>query len=282
MSDTFEGKVAVITGAASGIGFGLAEHAAGIGMRLVMADVEEVALRDSAERLRGTGAEVRHVVTDVSSEASVMSLAATTNEYFGPVSLLCNNAGVNSPGPTWELTRADWEWVLGVNLWGVIHGIRAFVPDMVARNEGYVVNTSSMGGLLISPQIAPYSASKHGVIAISETMWRELADAGSNVGVSVVCPGYVSTRLLDSKRNWLDRFGAPLKPLPERVPATDAPPAAQKLDGMAPSEAARIIFDAVAARQFWILTHPEQYASAVRERFDGVIEAHDPTRFKFA
>ncbi len=206
--DDLEGKVAVVTGAASGIGRALADRWADSGMKVVLADVEEGPLDAARDELDARGADVLAVRTDVSDAAQVDALAAATLDHFGGVHLVCNNAGVGGGGPMWEAGIEDWEWVLGVNLWGVIHGIRAFVPHLVAQDEGHVVNTASIAGFAYAPMMGPYNASKAAVVAISETLKAELALHGSNVGVSVLCPGWVNTRIMDSDRN---RPGGPVQ-----------------------------------------------------------------------
>ncbi len=199
--DDLEGKVAVVTGAASGIGRALAERWATEGMKVVLADVEEGPLDAARDELDASGADVLAVRTDVSDGGQVDALATATLEHFGAVHLVCNNAGVGGGGLSWEATREDWDWVLGVNLWGVVHGIRAFVPHLVAQDEGHVVNTASIAGFAYAPMMGPYNASKAAVVAISETLKAELAMQGSAVGVSVLCPGWVNTRIMDSDRN---------------------------------------------------------------------------------
>jgi NAD(P)-dependent dehydrogenase (short-subunit alcohol dehydrogenase family) len=206
--DEFEGKVAVVTGGASGIGFAMAQRFAAEGMRIVLADIEETALEGATKQLVDTGAEVLAVPTDVSVPSSVEALAAAARERFGTFHVVCNNAGVGGHGFTsWSGPREEWEWVLGVNLWGVIDGIRAFVPTLVEQNEGHVVNTASVAGLAAIPFMSPYNTSKHAVLAISEALFHELAMTGSAVKVTVLCPGFVNTRIHESVRNWLDRLG---------------------------------------------------------------------------
>ena len=201
------GKVAVVTGGASGIGRALAERFVAEGMRLVLADIEEKALAGAAEELGAAGATVVPVVTDVSKEASVMALADRAYAELGAVHVLCNNAGVATGGLSWELTEADWQWTLGVNLWGVIHGVRAFVPRMIAGgDDGHVVNTASMAGLLSAPFMGPYNASKFAVVTISEVLHHELAMTGAKVKVSVLCPGFVATQIGESDRNRPDEL----------------------------------------------------------------------------
>jgi NAD(P)-dependent dehydrogenase (short-subunit alcohol dehydrogenase family) len=276
------GRVAVVTGAASGIGLGLASRAAAEGMHVVMADIERAALDEAAAGVEASGAKALPVVTDVSDATSVQQLAAKAEEAFGPVWLVCNNAGVAGGGLAWELGHDTWEWVLGVNLWGVIHGIAAFVPGMVARGEGHVVNTASMAGLLASPGMAAYCASKHAVVAISESLYRDLELTGSQVGVSVLCPGFVNTRIADAARNWPARLGPP--PAVDDTPIADLVRAALEAriaGGMPPAEVADKVFDAVVTRRFWVLPHADEYAAHVRSRFANAVEGRNPDPFQF-
>lgn len=205
--EDLEGKVAVVTGAASGIGRALADRWADTGMRVVLADVEEGPLGVARDELDARGVDVLAVGTDVSDPDQVDALAAATLDHFGAVHVVCNNAGVGGGGPTWELTRQDWDWILGVNLWGVIHGIRAFVPHLVAQDEGHVVNTASIAGFAYAPMMSAYNASKAAVVALSETLKTDLELQGSAVGVTVLCPGWVNTRIMDADRN---RPGGPV------------------------------------------------------------------------
>lgn len=224
------GQVAVVTGAASGIGLALAAALAEAGLRVVLADVEAAALDAAASDLRARGHDVLTAVTDVSHYPELKSLRERTLATFGRVDILVNNAGVVGPwGPCWELDERDWVWTLGVNLWGVVHGIRAFVPAMVAQRRGHVVNVASMGGLLALPGNAPYAASKHAVVAITEGLATELAGQQAGVGATVVCPGQVPTRIRDSARNRpaylssaapLSSWG-PAGPPPQSVSAAD-------------------------------------------------------------
>jgi NAD(P)-dependent dehydrogenase (short-subunit alcohol dehydrogenase family) len=276
------GRVAVVTGAASGIGLGLAAKAAALGMQVVMADIEKVALDEAAAEVSGLGTKVLPITTDVSDTASVEQLAAAAEAAFGPVWLLCNNAGVAGGGLTWEISPSTWQWVLGVNMWGVIHGIAAFLPGMVERGEGHVVNTASMAGLLASPGMAPYTASKHAVVGISETLYRDLELMGSGVGVSVLCPGFVNTRIGEADRNWPSRLGPP--PVAQDTPMAEMVREALQArlaGGTPPSEVADEVFDAVADRRFWILPHADEYAAYVRARFDNSVEGRNPEPFQF-
>src|SRR5579871_852581 len=212
----FRDRVAVVTGAASGIGRALAERFAAAGMKVVLADVERQALAAAERALASGGARVLAVPTDVSKASDVEALAQRTLEAFGAVHVVCNNAGVSVGGLAWEVTLADWEWILGVNLWGVIHGIRTFVPILLRQGEeGHVVNTASMAGLVSGPGIAPYNATKHTVVTLSEALHHELGMAsGGKVKVSVLCPGWVNTRILDADRNRPATLGdaTPIRP----------------------------------------------------------------------
>jgi NAD(P)-dependent dehydrogenase (short-subunit alcohol dehydrogenase family) len=196
------GQVAVVTGGASGLGFALAEAFAQRELKLVVADVEAGALTAAVARIEELGAEVIGRTTDVGSPEQVDALAAATLDRFGRVDVVCNNAGVSTLGPRmWEVPLADWEWVLRVNLGGVINGIRAFVPHFVAQGTGHVVNTASMAGVSVPPMHGPYLASKHAVVALSESLALELSSVAPEVGVTVVCPGVVATNIQHSDRN---------------------------------------------------------------------------------
>jgi NAD(P)-dependent dehydrogenase (short-subunit alcohol dehydrogenase family) len=199
----FSGKVAVITGGASGIGRALAKRCAAEGMRLVLADVEDKGLHQTADELQAAGAQVLVVKTDVSKVSQVEALAEKAFAISGEVTLLFNNAGVSSGGKSaWESSLVEWEWVLGVNLWGVIYGIRAFLPKMLEQEHGgYIVNTASLAGLVSYPGSAVYNVSKHGVVTLSETLYQELAQRHPKVLVSVLCPGLVNTRIMEAARN---------------------------------------------------------------------------------
>src|SRR5213079_1196074 len=195
-------KVAVVTGAASGIGRALAGKSAQEGMKVVLADVEESALKQAEAELQASGAQVLAVRTDVSQADEVEALAKITFETYGAVHLLFNNAGVGAGTTVWESSLADWQWVLGVNLWGVIYGIHYFVPRMLAQDsEGHIVNTASAAGLISSPGAGIYKVSKHGVVTLSETLALELAVRGAKLKASVLCPEFVNTRIFDAERN---------------------------------------------------------------------------------
>lgn len=274
----FKNKVAVITGAASGIGRALAEQSAREGMKVVLADVEGAALAEAADALRQTGAKILPVVTDVSRAADVHTLADRAWSEFGGVHLLCNNAGVAGRSCLWEAPLADWEWVVGVNLWGVIHGVHAFVPRMLEQpDEGHIVNTASVAGLISVPGLAIYNVTKHAVVTLSETLLHELTERQARIGVSVLCPSYVNTRLDEAERNRPAHLPAP--------PPADAA-AAQALgegirhrlrSGLSPQRVAEIVFAGIRERRFYLFTHPES-KELMRQRFAEILEEHNPTR----
>jgi NAD(P)-dependent dehydrogenase (short-subunit alcohol dehydrogenase family) len=275
----FKNKVAVITGAASGIGRGVAKHCAQEGMQVVLADVEQEALRRAEQELRSTGATVLAVPTDVSKAGEVKALAQKTLDTYGGVHLLFNNAGVSGGNTIWESTLADWEWVLGVNLWGVIHGLRVFVPIMLAQDvECHIVNTASIAGLLSYHPTATYQVTKHAVVALSEQLYFSLALRAAKVKTSVLCPGWVNTQIMDSERN---RPVALRNPDPDQLlnPVYEAMlqygrQAVQA--GMSPSTVAEQIFSAIREDKFYILTHPE-FRPNIQERMQNILKEHNPT-----
>jgi NAD(P)-dependent dehydrogenase (short-subunit alcohol dehydrogenase family) len=268
----FSGRVAVVTGAASGIGRALAERCAAEGMRLVLADVEVAALEATATELRSGGSQVLAVRTDVSEPEAVEELARRAFENFGGVHLLCNNAGVfgGRAAPIWEATLNDWRWILGVNVWGVIHGLRSFVPRMLdAGEEGWIVNTASMGGLV--PGGSPYGVSKHAVVALSEALYSHLHEAREGrIGCSVLCPIYVKTQILRAARNRpADLTDAEVRP------SAPSPRGGRIENGQPPSEIADAVFDGIRAEQFYIWPGDE-VDHIVRTRFDHILERSNP------
>jgi NAD(P)-dependent dehydrogenase (short-subunit alcohol dehydrogenase family) len=273
----FKDKVAVITGAASGIGRALAERGAHEGMKVVLADVDGDALTATAAALQATGAPVLAVVTDVSKAQAVDALAQRTLAAFGAVHLLCNNAGVWAGVSAWDSALADWEWVLGVNLWGVIHGLHTFVPLMLAQGtEGHIVNTASMAGLLTGRGPAVYRVSKHAVVALSEMLCHQLAQQEAKVKVSVLCPGGVDTQILNAARTRPAHLPAtgPLRPEEEAVrKATQR----RVQTGMSPRHVAECVFRAIVADKFYVLTDPAAKAW-VRTRMEDILEERNPTR----
>ncbi|HEX7094543.1 MAG TPA: SDR family NAD(P)-dependent oxidoreductase [Acidimicrobiales bacterium] len=276
--ESLDGKTAVITGGASGMGRAFAERFAKAGMRIVIGDVEDAALEKAVAELREAGAEVIGQRTDVSSEDDMRSLARRAFDEYGRVNLVCLNAGVGGGnGPIETLTTADWQWTLGVNLWGIIHGIAAFLPHLKEHGDGHIVITASIAGLTSFPGAAPYNTSKHAAIAIAETMFSELRDAGSTVGVTCLCPGIVNTRIIESERNRpeaLRRPHIPEEPTPDRVQLHKA---VLEIFGQAkpPHEVAELVHDAVLARQFWVFTD-EVYTPSIHERLDSIRNRTDP------
>ena len=206
--DEFEGKVAVVTGGASGIGAAMAAAFAARGMKLVLADIEPGPLEETAHALRGDGADVFAVTADVSRAADVERVGQAAIDTFGALHVACNNAGVGSGGATWEVDLSTWEWVLGVNLMGVVHGLRSFTPRIIASGGGHIVNTASMAGLTSPAFMSPYNVSKHAVVTMSESMYVELEMLHPEVGISVLCPGWVQTRINESDRNQPDDVAA--------------------------------------------------------------------------
>ena len=277
--ESLQGKVAVVTGAASGIGRGMADRFAAAGMKVVLADVEEGALAAATRAIVDTGAEAEAVTCDVSSRAAVDALAEATTSRFGGVHVVCNNAGVaGGMGPLWETTSKDWEWVLGVNLMGVVHGIQAFVPLMLDQGgEGHVVNTSSVLGLS-SGGGSIYSVTKHAVTRLSEGLLNDLKGAGSTIGVSVLCPGLIATQIVSSDRNRPEG-------LRNEVDAAVAEDAAKQREamqdfflseGMSPAEVADMVVDAITADRFYVLTHPDMIKPHVEARLRAVLDGTDP------
>ena len=267
-------KVAVITGAASGIGRGLAERFAVEGMKVVIADVEEAPLAALEADLSAKGATVLTVKTDVSNPTAVENLAVQTLDAFGAVHILCNNAGVVCSRPIWEHTLADWEWVLGVNLWGVIHGIRAFVPRMLEQGEAcHIVNTASILGLVRGSGEGIYKVSKHGVVALSETLADELAQKGANIQVHVLCPGWVRTGILEAARNRPDVLQNPTERTHPQEPIIGGSrnTRAEMEAGLSPAEVAERVYDAIQDGTFYIHTHPEHKAW-IRERMKRILK----------
>jgi NAD(P)-dependent dehydrogenase (short-subunit alcohol dehydrogenase family) len=264
MMDDLTGRTAVITGAASGLGRAMAERMAAEGMRLVLADIEPGPLDDLARALGDAGTEVVTQVTDVSRADDIDRLAEVAFDHFPAVDVLCNNAGVVKRARSWQLTRDDWRWVLGVDLWGVIHAVRAFVPRMLEQaGGGHIVNTASMSGLLPIPNLAAYSVAKAGVVALSEALQLDLDAEGATIGVSVLCPGFIATRITDSERN-----------RPAGLAATAPVPAVARTTAgvqatMDAAEVAGHVLDAIRANRFWILTH-DAYRDVIRDRAAGI------------
>ena len=265
--DDLRDRVAVVTGAASGIGRAVAACLAREGTAIVLADIEEPALERAARELAESGAEVHAVVTDVSSLADIERLAAETMTRFGRVHILHNNAGVVAAGPIAELALATWEWVLGVDLWSVVYGVRTFLPLIREAGEGHIVSTASTAGLQSAAGIAPYNVAKFGVVALSETLALELA--GSPIGVSVLCPGAVDTRIVEADRNRPDRVAAEHRTSAVEIEFKERAGKVLATQGMAPAAVAELVLEAIHAKRFWILTHPS-WTNVLRERVEAM------------
>ena len=280
---TFQGRTAVITGAASGFGLEAARIAAREGMKVVMADVQQDALEKAVAEVRELGAQVVGFRLDVSNAAEVEALAETTTAAFGVPHFVFNNAGVGAGGLIWENTAKDWEWVVGVNLMGVAHGVRVFTPLMLAAAqadpgyEGHIVNTASMSGLQNAPNMGVYNATKHAVVAISETLYHDLALVTDQISCSVLCPFFVPTAINNSERN------RPAGMRDEAAQPTRSQLIAQAMSdkavGSGKVTAAQLmqqVFDAMRERRFYIYSHPHALAS-VQRRMEDVIQGRNPT-----
>jgi NAD(P)-dependent dehydrogenase (short-subunit alcohol dehydrogenase family) len=242
-------------------------------MKVVLADVEPAALATAARELAAAGAETLAVPTDVARADDVDALARRTLERFGGVHVVCNNAGVALAAPIWEHSLEDWRWLLGVNLWGVVHGVRTFVPLMLeAKTPGHIVNTASVAGLTSAPGLGAYNVSKHAVVTLSETLAKDLTMIGASIKVSVLCPGFVNTRILDSARNRPVALGA------ERPRPSELEEVVRNLiaAGMPPGEVANHVLRAVEEERFYVLTHPD-FTAQVKERCRDIVEGRTPS-----
>jgi NAD(P)-dependent dehydrogenase (short-subunit alcohol dehydrogenase family) len=273
------GKVAVITGAGSGFGREFARFGAREGMKLVLADVQREALDAIVAELGGAGAEVVGEVVDVADSGQVAQLADRAFQAFGPVHLLMNNAGVGGGGYLWENTDKDWNWVLGVNLMGVVHGIQHFVPRMLEANRhgtpGHIVNTASMAGWLAAPLMGVYNVSKHAVVALTETLYHDLRLAGSTIGVTALCPAFVPTGIADSHRNRPKTLANPAPPTTSQRMAQAASEKAVSSGRMTAVQVAQMTFDAVRENRFYVFTHP-QILPTVQARFEAALRGDAP------
>lgn len=272
----FKNKVAVITGAASGIGRGIAEHCIKEGMKVILADINEEDLASVEHELKSLGGTVASVPTDVAKRSDVEQLARKSQETFGEVHLLVNNAGVSGGTTPWEATWNDWEWTIGVNLWGVIHGVKVFTPLMLSQNtECHIVNTASTSGLVIGSGAAPYSVTKHAVVALSENLYLTMKHRNAPINVSVLCPGFVKTNIADSVRNKPHEFlDEPVEPSPE-ARAVGAFMEAAINSGLPPSKVADQVFEAIREEKFYILTDL-QWTEAIRLRVENLLRLENP------
>jgi NAD(P)-dependent dehydrogenase (short-subunit alcohol dehydrogenase family) len=283
---TFEGRTAVITGAASGFGLEASRIAARKGMNVVMADVQQDALEGASAEICRLSARGEKAVLpfrlDVSKHAEVDALAAATAKRFGAPHVVFNNAGVGAGGLIWENTLKDWEWVLGVNLMGVVHGVRAFTPLMLdaarrdADYEGHIVNTASMAGLLNPPNMGVYNVSKHAVVSLSETLYQDLSLVTDRVTCSVLCPYFVPTGIQSSQRNRPAELSEAVKPTKSQLIGQAMTDRAVGSGKVTAAQVAQFVFDAVAERRFYIYSHPKSLGN-VQTRLEDVVQARNPT-----
>jgi len=273
---TFTDRVAVITGGASGLGRALAERFAREDVKLVLADVDEAALARTARELKSRGVAVVACRTNVSSGAEVERLARTGLDAFGAVHIVCNNAGVAPLGVVWEATEADWRWALGVNLWGVIHGVRVFAPLLLAQDdEGHIVNTASVAGLISPPGMGVYNVTKHAVVTLTETLHHDLAAASSKVKCSVVCPAYFPSGIAESERNRPAALGSDRAKTDEDLAREANLRKAVQSGKLTAADIADAVFDAVRDERFYVLTHP-RILPAVEARMRDILEGRNP------
>ncbi|UCC20949.1 MAG: SDR family NAD(P)-dependent oxidoreductase [Promethearchaeota archaeon] len=285
----FKDKVVVITGGANGIGRGIANIAAKEGMKIVLADIESDALSKAEDELKEAGVEVVSVLTDVTKVDDVKALAQKTIDTFGEVHLLCNNAGVLCPyGYIWDFSLLDLKWIIDVNFWGVIHGIHFFVPIMFKQdNECHIVNTSSLAGLISAAETGIYGVTKHGIVAISEALAKELELKNSKIKVSVLCPSAVNTTILDCERNRPDEYRGPdYMPFMEKM-IKKYPESKKKFEeyrrtfeaGLSPNQAGSVVFQAIRDEVFYILTHTDlRYKISIENRMNDIIQAFEQNK----
>jgi NAD(P)-dependent dehydrogenase (short-subunit alcohol dehydrogenase family) len=280
---TFQGRTAVITGAASGFGLEASRIAARLGMSVVMADVQAHALEVAAGEVMGLGAAVLPFQLDVSKPEQIEALADQTQARFGAPHLVFNNAGVGAGGLIWEHSRKDWDWVVGVNLLGVAHGVRVFTPMMLAAAqadpgyEGHIVNTASMAGLLNAPNMGVYNVTKHAVVALSETLYQDLSLVTDQISASVLCPYFVPTGIHQSERNRpSDMKDAAAQPTKSQLIAQAMSDKAVGSGKVSAAQVAQFVFDAVAARQFYIFSHPHALGG-VQMRMEDILTLRNPS-----
>jgi len=275
----YKNKVAVITGGASGIGRAIADRCVKEGMKVVLADIEEETLAKVENELTSIGATVLVVRTDVSKASDVEELAQKTLDTFGEVHLLVNNAGVIGGSTIWESTLADWEWIMGVNLWGVIHGVRVFVPLMLAQEtEGHIVNTSSVSGLVSGPGNGwgIYRVTKHGVVTLSETLYYELAERGAKLKVSVLCSGAVNTQIMEAERNRPNELQNTKEVTNPKVEQLWQSVRREVQNGLSPQQVADEVFNAIQAEKFYIIIPPEE-KQVIKKRMEDILLERNPT-----
>ncbi len=281
MLNDFKDKVAVITGAGSGFGLACARMGANLGMKLILLDVQPDALAQAEAEIKSAGAEVMALQIDVSDAGQMTHMAHRVKELFGAPHLVFNNAGVAGGGLIWENSIQDWQWVLGVNLWGVIHGVRLFTPMMLqaAKSDptyqGHIVNTASMAGLLTPPNMGVYNVSKHAVVALSETLYQDLALVSPQLGVSVLCPYFVPTGISQSERNRPVDL-AVTTPTRSQLISQAMSEKAVSSGKVTAADVAKLVFDAVRANQFYIYSHPKSLGP-VQTRLEDILQGRNPT-----
>ena len=268
------GKVAAVTGAASGLGRAMALAFADEGMHVALADVDERNLERTRQEIASRNVKTLATRVDVSKAADVDAFAERTVTELRGVHLVCNNAGVSIAGPVWEAAEADWQWILGVNLWGVIHGVRAFAPRLIAQDAGHIVNTASVAGLISPPGMGAYNLTKHAVVALSESLQHDLRERGSAVGVSVLCPAYVPTGIAESERN-RPRELQGTKKSAEALAKEAMLKRAVAAGKLSAEQVAQAVVAAVKQGRFYILTHPA-IKSAIRARFEDILGERPP------
>jgi len=269
-----KGKVAAVTGAASGLGRSMALAFAAEGMDLALADVDEVNLSSVQDEILAKGVRAITLKVDVSNAQQLEIFRDQTLTRLGGVHVVCNNAGVSPLGAVWENTPADWQWILGVNLWGVIHGVRAFTPHLIEQDEGHIVNTASVAGLISPPGSGAYNVTKHGVVALSESLYHDLRERNSKVGVSVLCPAYVPTGIVDSERNRPREFGVSEKSA-ETLAREAMLRKAVASGKISADQVAQAVVAAIRDERFYILTHP-RIKGAIQARMEDVLNERAP------
>ena len=281
MITNFKGKTAVLTGAGSGFGLECARIGARLGMNLVLVDVQQDALDQASDEARAAGADVLSIKTDVADTDQMRAMSQAAFERFGAPNMVLNNAGVGSGGLIWENTVKDWEWVLGVNLWGVIHGVRLFTPmmlDAAAKDpawRGHIVNTASMAGLLNPPNMGVYNVSKHAVVSLSETLYQDLRLVTDQVGTSVLCPYFVPTGISQSHRNRPSELSSEQATRSQLIGQAMTSKAVDS-GKITAAEVAQKVFDAMTINQFYIFSHPKALGN-VKSRMEGILQQANPT-----
>ena len=281
MMQSLKNKTAVLTGAGSGFGLACARIAAREGMQVVLVDVQKDALDAAQSELQDAGAKVMARLVDVSNAAQMQALANDVQQHFGAPHFVFNNAGVATAGLLWEHSEADWQWVMGVNLWGVVHGVRLFTPMMLQAAQrdpqyrGHIVNTASMAGLLTPPNMGVYNVSKHAVVALTETLYQDLKLVTDQISASVLCPYFVPTGISQSHRNRPSQLAADAQPTPSQLIGQAMSDKAVSSGKVTAEEVAQKVFEAMALDQFYIYSHPQALGN-VQSRMEAIVQQHNP------